>query len=37
MATPWLVYGGSRRYRDGPIEIIPIEACLRRLRQLLGM
>ena len=36
MATAWLVYGGSRRYRDGPIEVIPIEACLRELPHLLG-
>jgi len=36
MATAWLVYGGSRRYREGPIEVIPIEACLRELPHLLG-
>jgi predicted AAA+ superfamily ATPase len=36
MAKGWLVYGGSRRYREGPIEVIPVEACLRELPRLLG-
>jgi len=30
-ADTYLIYGGKRRMREGPIEIIPIDECLRKL------
>ncbi|MBI4604404.1 MAG: ATP-binding protein [Planctomycetes bacterium] len=35
MAKPWLVYGGTRAYREGAIEVVPLEAFLRELPALL--
>lgn len=35
MAKPVLLYGGTRRYHDGPIEIWPIEPFLRELPEYL--
>jgi predicted AAA+ superfamily ATPase len=35
MARAWLVYGGTRRYHQGPIEVIPLAECLRELGALI--
>ncbi len=35
MAKAYLVYGGERRLHDGPIQILPITACLAALPDLL--
>lgn len=35
MARAWLVYGGSKAYREGQIDIIPLANCIRELPQLL--
>ena len=36
MSKAYFVYGGSREMRDGKISILPIEAALRRLPELLS-
>ena len=36
MARTFLVYGGTRTYTDGPVTVLPLEACLRRLPVLLS-
>lgn len=36
MAKVYFVYGGSRRMKEGPVEIFPFQDCLRTLPQLLG-
>jgi uncharacterized protein len=36
MAKAWLVYGGTRRFHQGSIEVIPLDACLRELGGLIA-
>jgi predicted AAA+ superfamily ATPase len=36
MARARLVYGGTRRYHEGPIEVLPLQVCLEELPELLS-
>jgi predicted AAA+ superfamily ATPase len=36
MAKVWLVYAGNRAYREGRIQVIPFEDCLRALPEILA-
>lgn len=35
-ARSYLAYGGSRRYREGPIDVVPVDDFLRGLEEVLG-
>jgi predicted AAA+ superfamily ATPase len=36
MAKAWLVYGGTRAYHEEGIDVVPFDACVRRLPELLA-
>ena len=35
MAKAYLLYGGSRRRREGPVDLVPLQEALPRLPELL--
>jgi hypothetical protein len=36
MAKGYLLYGGSRRLHEGPVEVIPLAEALPRMAEILG-
>jgi hypothetical protein len=35
MAQAYIFYGGTRRYKEGNIEVIPVEDALRELTEII--